>query len=173
MLLSFLFLLQALAEGLLTFFVGKEDKESFAATLYTCYTLIRPDVAMELAWRHRLTDYIMPYMLQYIRDTNARIAKLEERTKPAADKQAGHGVGASDEIDPHAPGLHGYMGPTGMLAIADTPFNAPPPMGGMPGMAGGGMMPPGMMPPPMAVPGMGMGMPPPTMGGYGGYQQPF
>ncbi len=152
----------------MTFFVGKQDKESFAATLYTCYPLIRADVAMELAWRNRLTDYVMPYMIQYIRDTNSRIAKLEERTKPA-DTGKAHGHAADGEIDPHAP--MGYMGPTGMLAIADTPFNAPPTMGGMapPAMGGMGM---GMMPPNMAVPPMGMGMPPPTMG-YGGYGPQF
>lgn len=52
------------AEGLLKFFVDAADKEGFCATLYTCYDLIRPDVALELAWRHRLTDYVMPYMIQ-------------------------------------------------------------------------------------------------------------
>jgi clathrin heavy chain len=53
-----------LAEGLLTYFVGKKDKESFGATLFTCYRLIRADVALELAWRHRITDFVMPFMIQ-------------------------------------------------------------------------------------------------------------
>ncbi len=149
--------MQTLAEGLLTFFVGKGDKESFAATLYTCYTLIRADVAMELAWRHRLYDYVMPFMIQYIRDTNSRLHKLEERTKSHAEKaHGGHGH-ADGEIDPHSQAMHGFVGPTGMLAIADTPFNAAP----MPQM--GGMLPPTAMVPPS----MGGGMPPPTMGGMG------
>lgn len=42
-----------LAEELLSFFVNIGDKECFCAALYTCYSLIRPDVAMELAWRNK------------------------------------------------------------------------------------------------------------------------
>lgn len=42
-----------LAEDLLSFFVNIGDKECFCAALYTCYALIRPDVAMELAWRNK------------------------------------------------------------------------------------------------------------------------
>lgn len=34
----------------------------FAATLFTCYDLISPDVAIELAWRNGYTDFVMPYM---------------------------------------------------------------------------------------------------------------
>lgn len=43
----------SLAEDLLSFFVNIGDKECFCAALYTCYSLIRPDVAMELAWRNK------------------------------------------------------------------------------------------------------------------------
>lgn len=43
----------SLAEDLLSFFVNIGDKECFCAALYTCYQLIRPDVAMELAWRNK------------------------------------------------------------------------------------------------------------------------
>lgn len=43
----------SLAEELLSFFVNIGDKECFCAALYTCYSLIRPDVAMELAWRNK------------------------------------------------------------------------------------------------------------------------
>jgi clathrin heavy chain len=51
-----------LAEQLLRFFVGVKDRSCFAACLYTCYDLIKPDVAIELAWRHGYTDFAMPYM---------------------------------------------------------------------------------------------------------------
>lgn len=37
-----------IAEELLRFFVEKKEKECFAAMLYTCYELIKPDVAMEV-----------------------------------------------------------------------------------------------------------------------------
>lgn len=40
------------------------EKECFAACLYTCYDLLRPDVVLELAWRHQLMDFAFPYMIQ-------------------------------------------------------------------------------------------------------------
>ena len=55
-----------LAEELLRFFVSVHDKSCFAATLHTCYDLIKPDVALELAWRHGYNDYAMPFMYVYM-----------------------------------------------------------------------------------------------------------
>jgi len=51
-----------LVEELLRFFVSVKDRACFAATLYTTYDLVRPDVAMELAWRNGYVDVVMPYM---------------------------------------------------------------------------------------------------------------
>jgi len=53
---------------LLKFFAERKDKESFAACLYTCYEFIKPDVAMELAWRYGMTEMCMPFMIQTMRD---------------------------------------------------------------------------------------------------------
>jgi len=53
-----------LAEELLAFFVEKKNKECFAASLYTCYDLLHPDVVMEQAWLNGMTDCAMPYMIQ-------------------------------------------------------------------------------------------------------------
>jgi len=143
---------QTSAEGLLAFFVGKGDKESFAATLFTCFTLIRPDVALELAWRNRMTDFVMPFMIQYLRDSNARIAALEAKTKSKEDESGMHGVPAGDAP---LPGYGGYN--TGVLAIADVAYNAAPAYG----MPGGYGAPPGAMP--------GYGMPPGAYGAPPGY----
>jgi len=41
----------AMAEDLLRHIMNMEDKELLAAMLYTCYDLIKPDVALEMAWR--------------------------------------------------------------------------------------------------------------------------
>jgi len=71
-----------LAEELLGFFVEARDKACFCATLYTCYDLIRPDVAVELAWRNGYVDYVMPYMIQYLRHSHDKLHELDERTKP-------------------------------------------------------------------------------------------
>jgi clathrin heavy chain len=146
-----------LAEGLLTFFVGKGDRESFAATLFTCGALVRPDVAMELAWRNRCLDYAMPFMLQFIRDSTARLTALEARVAPKAEEAAVPGV---DGGLPH-PGMGGYGGyGAPVLALANEAYNPgvvggygqapPPPLGGM---AAYGM-------PGMPTPGVGYGMPP-------------
>ena len=140
----------ALAEGLLTFFVGRGDRESFAATLFTCYRLIRPDVAMELAWRARMTDHVMPFMIQYMRDTGARIAALEARSVPKDDKSGGDALGG---VDAGGQLPYGYGG-GGMLAIADTAYNA-----------GAGSFGYGGMPPPPQMGGYGAPPPPQGMGG--------
>jgi clathrin heavy chain len=50
-------------EDLLRFFVSKQEKEFFTVCLYTCYDLIKPDVAMELSWRFGLMEYAMPFFI--------------------------------------------------------------------------------------------------------------
>eukprot|EP00736_Rhodelphis_marinus_P012217 Rmarinus@m.21906 len=102
-----------LAEELLRYFVDAQNRECFAATLYTCYDLIQPDVALECAWLHGYTDFAMPYLIQVLREYTTRVAKLEEERKElsaAADK--------TEEVQ-HAPiDLNMYpmlpAGPSGM-----------------------------------------------------------
>lgn len=77
-----------LAEELLRFFVSVHDKACFAATLFTCYDLIKPDVALELAWRHNYTDFTMPYLIQYARHIHERVRVLETRTAPPKEEEA-------------------------------------------------------------------------------------
>ena len=77
-----------IAEELLKYFVNAKDKECFCATLYTCYDLVRPDVAVELAWRNNYTDYVMPYMIQYLRQLTTTVNAIDERTKPAEEDAA-------------------------------------------------------------------------------------
>lgn len=119
---------------------------------------------MELAWRHRLTDFVMPFMLQFMRDTTARIAVLEARTKPAEEAHPEHADAAAAAA---AAGGFGYQ--NGMLALTNEAYNPVPVMGGMGGVGmaygGGGFV--GQQQQPQ--PGFGGGMmPPPTMGGYPG-----
>jgi clathrin heavy chain len=47
-----------------TLVVTQGKKECFAACLYTCYDLIRADIAVELAWMHGMMDFAVPYLLQ-------------------------------------------------------------------------------------------------------------
>ncbi len=78
---------------------------------------------MELAWRARLTDSVMPFMIQYMRDTSKRIASLEAKLAPKEEEHAAAAAGGMA-----APG----MGGMGMVrARAGLPFegrkNATPP----------------------------------------------
>ena len=77
-----------MAEELLRFFVSVRDRACFTATLYTCYDLIRPDVAIELAWRNGYTDFAMPYVIQYMRHLHEKVHKLEVEIIPEPKDEA-------------------------------------------------------------------------------------
>jgi len=68
----------ALAEELVRFFVEMDSKECFAACLYHCYTLIKPDVVLELAWRFNLMNLAMPFMIQTMRTLSNKIEDLQQ-----------------------------------------------------------------------------------------------
>ena len=75
------------AEELLEFFIKNGKKEYFAACLYICYDLLRPDVVIELAWRHGLSDFAMPYMCQVLRETSMKIEYLEKENKERRERE--------------------------------------------------------------------------------------
>ena len=57
-----------IAESLIAWFLEIDKKECFAGCLFTCYDLLRPDVILELAWRHNILDFAMPYIIQVLRE---------------------------------------------------------------------------------------------------------
>jgi hypothetical protein len=57
-----------IAENLIAWFLEIDRSDCFAACLYSCYDLLRPDVILELAWRHNIMDYAMPYLVQVLRE---------------------------------------------------------------------------------------------------------
>lgn len=134
-----------LVDSLLRYFVeDQKDKECFCACLYTCYSFVMPDVAMELAWRYQMTDFFMPYIIQYMRGLHNQIKVLEDRTAPK-----------EEEIDgtSHVHDSIISMGDNSMLMLGNGPMPGygmplpPQSMGGMDvGVAGlsgvnGGVMP--------------------------------
>jgi clathrin heavy chain len=129
----------ALAEDLLRFFVEPSNNikspHCFAACLYACYDLLKPDVVLELAWRYKITDFAFPYMIQFVRDTTNKLDALTAQQEAAAANQS--------SVPNFPPG----MIPPGMMP---------------PGMMPPGMIPsgPGMgsMPPPNGVTPQGMGI---------------
>jgi clathrin heavy chain len=69
---------QDLAEELLAWFLERKAYDCFSACLYQCYDLLRPDVILELAWKHRIMDLAMPYLIQVTRELTSKVEKLEQ-----------------------------------------------------------------------------------------------
>jgi clathrin heavy chain len=40
---------------------------------FKMYDLLHPDVIMELAWKHKIMDVAMPYMIQVMREQQMRV----------------------------------------------------------------------------------------------------
>ena len=57
-----------IAENLIAWFLEIKRSDCFAGCLYSCYDLLRPDVILELAWRHNIVDFAMPYLVQVMRE---------------------------------------------------------------------------------------------------------
>ena len=62
-----------IAEELIAWFLDQENHPCFAACLFSCYDLLRPDVILELSWRHNIMDFAMPYMIQVMREYTAKV----------------------------------------------------------------------------------------------------
>ncbi|CAH1111845.1 unnamed protein product [Psylliodes chrysocephalus] len=69
---------QELAEELLGWFLDRQAYDCFAACLFHCYDLLRPDVILELAWKHNIMDFAMPFLIQVTRELTTKVEKLEQ-----------------------------------------------------------------------------------------------
>mmetsp|Transcript_16634 Transcript_16634/g.24631 ORF Transcript_16634/g.24631 Transcript_16634/m.24631 type:complete len:1761 (+) Transcript_16634:142-5424(+) len=146
-----------LAEDLLKFFVNIGDKECFCATLYTTYGLVRPDVAMELAWRNGYVDYAMPFMIQYMRNLHEKVEAIDLRTMPKEKDQVDQDAAAAAVVA--ASMYDAPMLGNGTMMLANAPYNPDMAYGSMGGMSGVGGMVPGMsMPGNIAPASLGGGM---------------
>merc|ERR1711907_143966 len=132
-----------LCEELLRFFVEQNRQDCFAASLYTMYDYLLPDVVLELAYRFNMMDYALPYMVQTVREYTGRVQALEKAQEKMADK--------TEDLNQLAPtNTMGYDMGMGQMALMGPGMGA---MGGVNMMSGGYSQ------------GMGGGM----GGGYGGY----
>merc|ERR1711881_488260 len=77
----------SLAEDLMRHIMNMQDKELFAAMLYTCYDLIKPDVALEVAWRCDLQEFVMPYFIQFVKDLSTRVENVQNQTEDIKKKE--------------------------------------------------------------------------------------
>lgn len=64
-----------IAENLIAWFLDIGRSDCFASCLYSCYDLLRPDVILELAWRHNLMDFAMPYLVQVLREYLTKVIR--------------------------------------------------------------------------------------------------
>lgn len=127
----------ALAEDLMRFIMEMEDKELFASLLYTCYELIKPDVALEIAWRSDLMEFVMPYFIQFVKDLSTRVETVQKSTDDIKKKEEKQ---KQDKLDQPLD-----------MNVAEMMF---------PGNMGGPPQPMAIMPDPgMMQPNMNMGMP--------------
>ncbi|XP_047033103.1 clathrin heavy chain isoform X2 [Helicoverpa zea] len=78
------------AEELLNWFLERDNYECFSACLYQCYDLLKPDVVIELAWRHNIMDFAMPFLIQTVRELTTKVEKLEEADAKRSTESAEH-----------------------------------------------------------------------------------
>jgi len=169
-----------LVTDLLKYFaVEQKDAQCFCATLYTCYDLVEPDVALEVAWRNQMTDYAMPFLVQYLAQTHKAVGDLQDAAKPkpteiiedgtymgqmAAGNFGTPEIAATAYVQPGMnPGMGGgqMMGQQMMMGGGQPMMAGGAPMmgGGQPMMGGGAPMMGGGQPPMMGGPMMGGGAP--------------
>ncbi|KAF2548426.1 hypothetical protein F2Q70_00023776 [Brassica cretica] len=129
-----------LAEQLLVYFIEQGKKECFATCLFVCYDLVRPDVALELAWLNNMVVFAYPYLLQVMREYTGKVdeiikdkleAQKEAKAKEQEEKEVMSQQNMYAQLLPNA-----LPAPPMQLALT-----APQTMGGMP------LMPPFGMPP--------------------------
>ncbi|PSC73488.1 clathrin heavy chain [Micractinium conductrix] len=86
-----------IAEDLLRFFVAEGQRECFAACLYTCYDLIKPDVALEVAWTNGLMDSIMPFLIQTLKDYTGKVDTLMHERREAQEARNSEEAAAKEQ----------------------------------------------------------------------------
>ena len=128
-------------ENLLRFFCETSEKECFGACLYTCFTHISPDLALELGWINGYHNFVMPFLIQTFRRTHLRLQKLEERTAPPKE---------DSNMQDTVAGTYGNLGGFGGTLMLEN------------GGSGAGL--PGGIPMPMQSPGGGQNI---DMSGFG------
>lgn len=64
------------------------SRECYVAMLYACYDLIPLEVVMELSWRHGLTDFSMPFIINYMSRQASNIATLKKDNEERKAREA-------------------------------------------------------------------------------------
>jgi clathrin heavy chain len=107
---------RACAEGLLRYFGELGNETMFAACLVNAYGLIRPDVALEIGWKQRWQDTLIPFMCQSMREYQERVDRLEREMESLRT--------VKESAQAHA--SNGFIGAMGNLMISAPPPNPSP-----------------------------------------------
>ena len=86
--------------------------------LYACYDLIRPDVIMEVSWRHGLHDFTMPFMINFLCEQTRAIEMLKKDNEERKSRET-----TQKKDEDNTPILGGSR-----LMLTQGPAQAPPPM---------------------------------------------
>ncbi|KAJ3401399.1 hypothetical protein HDU80_006064 [Chytriomyces hyalinus] len=130
-----------LAEELLKYFIEIDRKDCFAACLYNCYEMLRPDVVLEYAWRFRLNDFAMPYMIQVLREYTTKIDVLEKANAERSLKEVEKEKQETPIMGPGSLGNPLMLTYGGAVGVVPGMQQQMPPMPGMQqGPPGMGMM---------------------------------
>ncbi|KAI9780804.1 MAG: hypothetical protein M1835_004428 [Candelina submexicana] len=104
-------------EDLLRYFVDIGSRECYVGMLYACYDLIRLDVVLEISWRHGLTDFTMPFMINFVCQQTSAIETLRKDSEERKAREA-----TQQKDDDNTPILGGSR-----LMLTQGPGGAPSP----------------------------------------------
>ncbi|KAI9810581.1 MAG: hypothetical protein M1826_003503 [Phylliscum demangeonii] len=75
-------------EELIRYFVEIGSRECYVGMLYACHDLLRLDFVMEMSWRHGLTDFTMPFMINFMAQQAATIETLKADNEARKAREA-------------------------------------------------------------------------------------
>ncbi|XP_050552763.1 clathrin heavy chain [Spodoptera frugiperda] len=110
------------AEELLNWFLERDNYECFSACLYQCYDLLKPDVVIELAWRHNIMDFAMPFLIQTVRELTTKVEKLEEADAKRSTESAEHEAKPAMIMEPQLMLTAGPSMPYAGVAAQASPY---------------------------------------------------
>lgn len=90
--------------------------------LYACYDLIRLDVVMEISWRHGLTDFTMPFLINFM---SQQVSAIQTLTKDNEERKAREAKEQKDEDNTPILGGSRLMltqGPVGGTSPSPVPY---------------------------------------------------
>ncbi|KAF0989325.1 hypothetical protein HZS_4443 [Henneguya salminicola] len=74
-----------MAQSLLDHFIEINRPDYVVSHLYFSYDILKPDQVLESCWLNNMSQYCMPYMIQYMKECTSRLDAVETRLKKDPD----------------------------------------------------------------------------------------